>query len=119
MEQKASTDTALSDQEALEILHGSVYHPLYHDALIMAQEALEERQWIPVDREKPPTGIKVIVCFADGFQMMGFWLDYDESEFGKDGEWSIIGEDEYDCESDPIVAWKHCSKSYKPSATKE
>lgn len=98
----------------------------------MAIKALEQEpktgHWIRVDKTKvkcsrcdithdknvPTNGQRVLVCFNDGFILIGAYINYAEDEEDKEESfWVFDGEENFDLEDAQVTAWMPLPESYK------
>lgn len=67
--------------------------------------------WISIDENVPTSGQRVLVCFDDGFILIGAYMDYEEDE--KEPFWVFDGEQDFNLEDSKVIGWMPLPKSYK------
>ena len=80
------------------------------EALDVAIQAIKQITWIPITERPPETGERVLVLFADGFVMIGSYLDWED---GSPVTWVLDGQEDYNVDINNIVAWMSTPPSYK------
>lgn len=68
-------------------------------------------EWIPIDANVPTNGQRVLVCFNDGFILIGAYINY--ADDGKEPYWVFDGEEDFNLEDAQVIAWMPLPPSYQ------
>ena len=71
----------------------------------------KEIDWISIDENVPTIGRRVLVCFDDGFILIGAYMDYAEDE--KEPFWVFDGEQNFNLKDSKVIGWMPLPESYK------
>lgn len=77
----------------------------------------KEIDWISIDEKVPINGQRVLVCFNDGFILIGAYINY--AEDGKEPYWVFDGEEDFNLEDAQVIAWMPLPESHKAESEVE
>ena len=77
----------------------------------------KEIDWISIDENVPTNGQRVLVCFNDGFILIGAYINY--ADDGKEPYWVFDGEEDFNLEDAQVIAWAPLPESYKAESEVE
>lgn len=70
-------------------------------------------EWISIDKNVPTNGQRVLVCFNDGFILIGAYINYAEDEEDKEEPyWVFDGEEDFNLEDAQVIAWMPLPEPY-------
>lgn len=105
------------EQETITMLRKALKNaiplPKGHGDLIDRKEI----DWISIDENVPINGQRVLVCFDDGFILIGAYMDY--ADDGKESFWVFDGEEDFNLEDAQVIAWMPLPEPYNAESEVE
>ena len=74
-------------------------------------------EWISIDANVPTNGQRVLVCFNDGFILIGAYINY--ADDGKEPYWVFDGEEDFNLEDAQVIAWMPLPEPYNAESEVE
>lgn len=77
-------------------------------------------EWISIEKNVPTNGQRVLVCFNDGFILIGAYINYAEDEEDKEESfWVFDGEEDFNLEDAQVIAWTPLPEQYNAESEVE
>lgn len=116
-------DARFKDIRRIACVQLENYHFKTVEQIIANGTPLPDRmnsEWISIDKNVPTNGQRVLVCFNDGFILIGAYINYAEDEEDKEESfWVFDGEEDFNLEDAQVIAWMPLPEPYNAESEVE